>query len=156
MLVDRDTPERFGGLALWAFGGMALVGTPLQGRMKIPDTPERALQDWLRFGVHPLQHRLGLVTLCTAQVLDRRIVSDSGGHRESRWVIATPLRLGTAEWTIELTLTDRDSMLFRMLLGRSAMSGRLLVDPQGSYLASRKPRLKRLYPALAAGDPPPR
>jgi predicted oxidoreductase len=49
-LVDRDTPERFGGLALWAFGGMALVGTPLQARMKIPDTPELALRDWLRFG----------------------------------------------------------------------------------------------------------
>jgi len=49
-LVDRDTPERFGGLALWAFGGMALVGTPLQARMKIPDTPEIALRDWLRFG----------------------------------------------------------------------------------------------------------
>ena len=46
-LVDRDTPERLGGLALWAFGGMALVGTPLQARMKIPDTPERALVDWL-------------------------------------------------------------------------------------------------------------
>ena len=50
ILVDRDTPERLGGLALWAFGGMALVGTPLQARMKIPDTPERALADWLRFG----------------------------------------------------------------------------------------------------------
>ena len=50
ILVDRDTPERFGGLALWAFGGMALVGTPLQARMKIPDTPEIALRDWLRFG----------------------------------------------------------------------------------------------------------
>ncbi|MGY4308287.1 putative oxidoreductase [Bradyrhizobium sp. USDA 4369] len=49
-LVDRDTPERFGGLALWAFGGMALVGTPLQARMKIPDTPEIALRDWIRFG----------------------------------------------------------------------------------------------------------
>ena len=49
-LVDRDTPERFGGLALWAFGGMALVGTPLQAKMKIPDTPEIALRDWLRFG----------------------------------------------------------------------------------------------------------
>jgi predicted oxidoreductase len=49
-LVDRDTPERLGGLALWAFGGMALVGTPLQARMKIPDTPARALADWLRFG----------------------------------------------------------------------------------------------------------
>ena len=49
-LVDRDTPERLGGLALWAFGGMALVGTPLQARMRIPDTPERALADWQRFG----------------------------------------------------------------------------------------------------------
>ncbi|MBS0508781.1 MAG: FAD-binding protein [Proteobacteria bacterium] len=50
LLVDRDTPERLGGLALWAFGGMALVGTPLQARLKIPDTPDRALADWLRFG----------------------------------------------------------------------------------------------------------
>lgn len=49
-LVDRDTPERLGGLALWAFGGMALVGTPLQARLKIPDTPEKALRDWFRFG----------------------------------------------------------------------------------------------------------
>ncbi|HRQ64524.1 MAG TPA: FAD-binding protein [Xanthomonadaceae bacterium] len=49
-LVDRDTRERFGGLALWAFGGMALVGTPLQARMKIPDGPEIALRDWLSFG----------------------------------------------------------------------------------------------------------
>ncbi|NBB93526.1 MAG: FAD-dependent oxidoreductase, partial [Gammaproteobacteria bacterium] len=48
-LVDRDTPERFGGLALWAFGGMALVGTPQQAKAKIPDHPERALRDWLRF-----------------------------------------------------------------------------------------------------------
>src|SRR5690606_22044049 len=49
-LVDRDSPERLGGLALWAFGGMALIGTPLQAAMKIPDTPEVALRDWLRFG----------------------------------------------------------------------------------------------------------
>ncbi|MCK0106080.1 FAD-dependent oxidoreductase [Marinobacter sp. S0848L] len=49
-LVDRDTPERLGGLALWAFGGMALVDTPLQRRLKIPDSPEAALNDWLRFG----------------------------------------------------------------------------------------------------------
>lgn len=48
-LLDRDAPERLGGLALSAFGGMSLVGTPLQARMNIPDTPERALRDWLRF-----------------------------------------------------------------------------------------------------------
>jgi uncharacterized protein len=49
-LVDRDSAERFGGLALWAFGGMALVGTSLQAAMRIPDTPQRALRDWIRFG----------------------------------------------------------------------------------------------------------
>lgn len=48
-VVDRDTSERLGGLALWAFGGMALVDTPLQRRMKIADSPERALRDWLSF-----------------------------------------------------------------------------------------------------------
>ena len=52
-LIDRDSPERFGGLALWAFGGMALVGTPLQDKMKIADSPERALADWQRFGELP-------------------------------------------------------------------------------------------------------
>ena len=49
-LIDRDTAARFGGLALWAFGGMCLVGTPQQARAKIPDSPARALEDWLRFG----------------------------------------------------------------------------------------------------------
>ena len=49
-LVDRDSPERMGGLALWAFGGMMLVDTPLQRRMKIEDSPETALRDWLSFG----------------------------------------------------------------------------------------------------------
>ena len=50
VLVDRDTPERIGGLARWAFGGMALVGTPLQARLRIGDTPQIALADWMRFG----------------------------------------------------------------------------------------------------------
>ncbi|MBP6242936.1 MAG: ATP-dependent zinc protease [Chromatiaceae bacterium] len=107
----------------------------------------------IRFGVRPLQRRQRLTVICTAEILDQRLVSDSGGHRETRWVIATPARLGEDEWTLDLTLTDRDSMLFRMLLGRSAMSGRLLVDPQASYLVGRKPNLKRLYPPLATGEP---
>ena len=107
----------------------------------------------IRFGVRPLQRRQRLTVICTAEILDQRLVSDSGGHRETRWVIATPARLGEDEWTLDLTLTDRDSMLFRMLLGRSAMSGRLLVDPQASYLVGRKPNLKRLYPPLVTGEP---
>ncbi|MEJ2385714.1 MAG: FAD-binding protein [Xanthomonadales bacterium] len=50
VLLDADTPERFGGLALWAFGGMALVGTPEQRRMGVEDSPELCLADWIRFG----------------------------------------------------------------------------------------------------------
>ena len=75
-LVDRDTPERLGGLALWAFGGMALVDTPLQRRMKLRDSPEIALADWLRFGelgegdVLPRQWASYYVEHCRAQVYD--------------------------------------------------------------------------------------
>ena len=100
---------------------------------------------FVRFKVHPIQRRTNVVVTCTAAVLDRRTVSDSGGHRETRYVIETPVRLGKKEWTIELTLTDRDSMLFRMLLGRTAMGGRLIVDPEASYLGGMKPNLRRLY-----------
>lgn len=95
--------------------------------------------DWLRIGMHPVQGDHGTVVRCEAELLDRRLVSDSGGHREQRYVIATRLVIGRFEERIELTLTDRDSMRFRMLLGRKAMEGRFLVDPAGSYLAG-KPR----------------
>lgn len=88
----------------------------------------------VRFRLHPLQRRTDIVAECTAPVADRRWVSDSGGHREKRVVIETPLRLAGREWPIEMTLTNRDSMQFRMLLGRTAMRGRFIVDPGSSYL----------------------
>lgn len=100
---------------------------------------------FVRFSVHPVQRRTDVVVTCTAPLLDRRRVTDSGGHRETRYVVETPIRLGDREWTIELTLTDRDSMLFRMLLGRTAMRGRFIVDPEASYLGGAKPNLRRLY-----------
>ena len=100
---------------------------------------------FIRFHVHPLQRRTDVAVACTAVVLDRRTVTDSGGHREIRYVVETPLQIGEQEWTIELTLTDRDSMLFRMMLGRTAMDGRVIVDPQASYLGGKKPNLRRLY-----------
>ena len=106
----------------------------------------RGGKSYVRFGVHPVQHRRDLAVTCTSKLLDQREVTDSGGHRERRWVIETPLRLGDEEWPTEITLTDRDSMLFRMLLGRTAMAGRILVDPKRSFLVGKRPNLKALYP----------
>jgi len=101
----------------------------------------------LRFGIHPLQRRKDIEVYCDAEVVDHRTVSDSGGHREQRYVIRTPVRVGENSWEIELTLTNRDSMLFRMLLGRSAMRGKILVNPQTSYRMGRfkTSQVVRLY-----------
>ena len=91
---------------------------------------------WIVFDLHPLQRNESLSWRCHAPVHDRRMVSDSGGHRERRYVIETPLELAGSQWPIEITLTDRDTMLFRMLLGRQAIRG-LRVLPEASFLTAR-------------------
>ncbi|MDX8387092.1 MAG: ATP-dependent zinc protease [Ghiorsea sp.] len=89
--------------------------------------------DWVRFGVHPKQKNTEHELMCEAQVIDRRLVSDSGGHRELRPVISTTLSIGNMNFECKFTLTNRDSMKFRMLLGRTAMSGRMVIDTAKSY-----------------------
>ena len=103
---------------------------------------EQAGQLRVRFVLHPLRRRDDIAIRCEALVVDRRLVSDSGGHLERRYVIRTPLALGGREWPIELSLTNREQMLFRMLLGRTALAG-WLVDPQRSFMHGR--RLRRAY-----------
>lgn len=99
--------------------------------------------EMVRFAVHPLQRRQDKVVQAVAPVHDIRWISDSGGHRERRIVILTPVRLGSDSWPIEISLTDRDTMMFRMLLGRSAISGRYQVDAQHSYLVGHAPRRRK-------------
>jgi len=101
------------------------------------ETFERDGAPWLRFGIHPFQGREDVVIDCEAPLCERREVTDSGGHRELRYVIRTTVCVGAQRWPIELTLTNRDTMRFRMLLGRSAMSRRFLVDPAASYVVGR-------------------
>ena len=92
----------------------------------------------VRFGIHPLQRRKDIQRFCEAPVLERRRVKDSGGHIEKRYVIRTTVVLGVVNWPINITLTNRDKMLFRMLLGRKAVEGRFLVNPGLAYLSGRK------------------
>jgi hypothetical protein len=94
----------------------------------------------VEFSMHPNQRDLETVVVCEADVIDERKVRDSGGHTELRWVIETPVVIGGYRWPIEMTLTARDDMLFRMLLGRTALNGRALVNPARSYLVGKKRR----------------
>ncbi len=102
---------------------------------------------WVKFDINPIQNNLKTVIHCEARLIDKRIVKSSSGFREQRYVIQTNINVGADTWPIEMTLTNRDSMGFRMLLGREAMSGRILVDPEQKYLLGQTSieSLKDLY-----------
>jgi hypothetical protein len=98
----------------------------------------RGGETWLRYGVHPKQQATRPERFAEARMIDERWVTDSGGHRERRPVILTPLAVGGLSWPIEVTLTDRDTMRFRLLIGRTAMQHGLIVNPGASYLTGRR------------------
>ena len=102
---------------------------------------------YVRFKVHPLQNDSSLVVECRALLVDQRLVSDSGGHKEQRYVIRTVLSLGGLKKPIELTLTNRESMKYRMLIGRSALS-EFYIDPSQSYLSGKTPKQRRFLKEL--------
>ena len=107
---------------------------------------EHFLEDgaaWVRFTVHPLQRNNKVVLDCAAPIVDRREVTSSTGHSEHRYVIQVEITLGEESWPIEMTLTDRDQMGFRMLLGRTAVEGRLIVDPDRSYVMGKRKTAKK-------------
>ena len=91
-------------------------------------------ENWVKFDINPIQNNVKTIIHCESKLIDKRIVKSSSGFREQRYVIGSELEIGGKNWPIEITLTNRDSMGFRMLLGREAMSGRVLVDPEQKYL----------------------
>ncbi len=99
-------------------------------------------EKWVSFEVHPIQDTRRITIRCEAKVIDHRNVKSSSGIIEKRYVIQSAMSLGAHEWNIELTLANRDSMGFRMLLGREAMENRVLVDPANSFLMGDYPEEK--------------
>jgi len=94
-------------------------------------------EKWVRFGMHPNQNDALKEIYCEAKIQDERDVTDSGGHTEKRYVISTQIVINDQTWPIELTLTNRDTMRFRMLLGRSAMEDKIIVNPAESYMLDK-------------------
>ncbi len=97
--------------------------------------------EYVKFEIHPLQKNKKLSRTCIARVIDHRMVSDSSGKKEKRYVVKSDLRIGEEKIRIEITLANRDTMAFRMLLGREAVKqAKMLVDPSKSF---RQGKLKR-------------
>ncbi|MBL8645258.1 MAG: ATP-dependent zinc protease [Rhodospirillaceae bacterium] len=98
---------------------------------------------YVRFYVHPIQRKSTPEIKCVALLIDTRAVTDSGGRREERPVIRTLLKIGKSQYPIELTLTNRDVMGFRMLLGRQALRRRYLVDPARAFVIRKKAKKRK-------------
>ena len=104
---------------------------------------ERDGNGWVRFDLHPVQRNNAVRVACEAPVVGRRTVGSTSGKTETRYVIHTTIVLGGQERNIEVTLTNRDQMGFRMLLGRTAMRRWIVVDPARSFL----------HPAVSSNTP---
>ncbi len=97
-----------------------------------------ASRPMVRFGVHPIPGRDDVQVICTAEVIDRREVTSSNGDRENRYVIRSNVSMGDRTWPIDITLANRETMAYRMLLGRQAILDDMFVDATSSF---RQPRL---------------
>lgn len=103
---------------------------------------EKGGKSYVKFKVHPLQHDFSVVVECTALLVDKRHVTDSGGHKEERFVIRTSMVIAGFKKRIELTLTNRKSMKYRMLIGRAALK-HFYIDATQSYLSGKTLKQKR-------------
>lgn len=94
-------------------------------------------ENWVKFSLHPLKSRPDVIAECEAKLIEKRIIKSSNGTKEERFVIETKLVLGNSSYPIEITLTNRKLMGFQMLLGRQAMSNRVLIDCEFRYLLGK-------------------
>jgi len=88
---------------------------------------------YAHFDIHPVQDNRKIIQSCRGLVVDQRAVKSSSGDKEQRLVIRTPITMGDETWDIEITLTNRDAMGYRMLIGREAMASKTLIDPNTSF-----------------------
>jgi hypothetical protein len=93
---------------------------------------------YVSFKSQPVQRNESIVIACRAPVVDKRRVTDSGGHAAERYVVKTRLDFGPFQRDVELTLTDRRGMLFRMLVGRTSLVPDVVTDSAASFLLGRK------------------
>jgi len=105
---------------------------------------EKEAQRWVRFTVQPLRKKPDIEIQCVSNVLGMREIKNSGGNIENRYVIKTTVVLGKKIWPVEFTLTNREDMLFRILLGRMALKDNFKVDPGKKYIMG-KAALKNMY-----------
>jgi hypothetical protein len=104
------------------------------------DNIEKTLIDGVHsvtFDIHPDSHNVDRIVSCTAPISDIRKIKSSNGTAEQRYVIETPVTLGSESWSIEITLTDRSDMSYLMLFGREAIGKRFLVDPSKVFVGSK-------------------
>ena len=85
--------------------------------------------EYVSFDLHPIQGNDQTIVTCCAKVIDERPIMSSNGHIENRLVIKTQLKIADYEWSIEVTLSNRDPLRYRMLLGRESLADRVLIDP---------------------------
>jgi hypothetical protein len=97
----------------------------------------KAGQRWLMFAIHPKQLCVDEIVECHALIKDRRFVTDSGGHKQRRYIIESQVVIGKNSISAEMSLTNRDNMRFRILIGRTALRGHFMVDPGLSYLQGK-------------------
>lgn len=101
---------------------------------------ERDGEKWMGFNLHPVQRRRKPEIACEARLIEDRYVTSSNGQRQLRPVVRVPVIVSGRSFEIDLTLTNRDEMGFRMLLGREALAKRFVIDPHRSYIGGKKPK----------------